>query len=120
MLKRICVVLILTLVCSSVVLSQTSTGSISGRVLDNSGAVVPNTTVTAVQQDTNVSTTTKANELGLYSFPNVRPGMYRLETEAPGFKKLVRGGLEVQVATGIRVDLTMEVGAVTESVTITA
>jgi hypothetical protein len=98
---------------------QSFTGAITGTVADPSGAAIPNVKVTAVEQRSNVSSETKSDTRGVYLFPALRPGMYRMEAEASGFRKLVRSGIEVRVNDSLTVDLSLTLGAVTESVEVT-
>ena len=96
--------------------AQSFTGAISGRVTDPSSAGVARAKIAAIEETTNVTTDSVADDQGDYAFPSLRPGPYRLEVEASGFKKLVRSGLAVQVNSRIRVDLVMSLGAISERV----
>ena len=96
--------------------AQSITGGISGTVADQTGAVVPNAKLTAIETRSNVVTETVSDAAGAYSFPALRVGEYRVEAEADGFRKLVRSGIQVRVNDRLRVDLTMTLGAVSESV----
>src|ERR1700751_2894885 len=62
-----------------------STGTVNGRVIDQGGAVVPDATVTAVNEDTGITRTTKTNGNGLYSIPALEPGQYDIRVEMKGF-----------------------------------
>jgi hypothetical protein len=94
-------------------------GEISGTVVDPSGAGVPNSTVTLTSTSTNVSRTEQTNEQGLYTFPSVPPGTYNVRVEHPGFKTTT-SNVEVQVQQSVRLDLTLQVGQVSESVEVSA
>src|ERR1051325_1653175 len=98
--------------------AQAVTGTLLGNITDSSGAAVPGVTVTATEVDTNVTRTTVSNEAGHYSFPSMRNGKYSVTAELQGFKKVTRQNIEVDVNTTIRVDLTLEVGAITEAVNV--
>lgn len=100
--------------------AQETRGSITGRVTDPSGAVIPTVKVEALNVATNVSVTAVTNEAGNYDIPYLLPGLYRLTAEAPGFKRTVRDGIELRVGDRLVVDLRLEVGAVTESVEVVA
>ncbi len=100
--------------------AQTSTSRISGTVLDASGAVVPRAAVTLTNDATGVSERQETTDAGLYSFPSVPVGVYTLKVEAPGFRTAVRGGVVLQVNTPLTLDVTLEVGAPTESVVVSA
>ncbi|MGH9658927.1 MAG: carboxypeptidase-like regulatory domain-containing protein, partial [Bryobacteraceae bacterium] len=93
---------------------------ILGRVADNSAAVVPNVDVRATNAATGVSATAKTNASGNYILPYLLPGAYTLSAELTGFKRFVREGVRVRVSEMTEVNLTLEVGQVTETVEITA
>ena len=100
--------------------AQDARGKILGMVTDSTGAVIPGAAVTAVQLEQNTSAPTRANTAGNYELPFLLPGPYRLEVVAQGFKTYRREPIEVRVGETATVDVKMEVGAVTESVQITA
>ncbi len=101
--------------------AQTISGTISGRVVDPSGAVVPGATVRLVEQSTNVAVTTKVLSDGDFAFPVVLPGTYTITVEAPGFKKFVKRGLVLTASERLSAGtLALEVGSVSQSVTVTA
>jgi len=95
-------------------------GSISGIVTDSSGAVVPDATVKVTNLDTNVVITVKTNSAGLYGATSLNPGRYKVEGEAKGFKTAVLSQLTLDVNVNLKVDLSLTVGQVTESVEVTA
>src|SRR5579864_3201133 len=94
-------------------------GEISGTVVDPSGAGVPNSVVTLTHTTTNAVRTEQTNEQGLYTFPSVPPGTYNVKVEHPGFKTTT-SNVEVQVQQSVRLDLTLQVGQVSESVEVSA
>src|SRR5438128_7981760 len=98
--------------------AQAVTGTLLGNVTDSSGAAVPGATVTATETQTNISRTTVSNESGYYIFSSLQNGTYSVDAELQGFKKFVRQNVKVDVNTTIRVDLKLEVGAITEAVTV--
>ena len=100
--------------------AQAVRGTLLGSIGDTSGSSVPGATVTATDQGTSISSTTVTNQDGFYTFPNLKDGIYRVEAELAGFKKVVRENVRVDVNTTIRVDLTLEAGAVTEVLTVSA
>src|SRR5258708_14411535 len=71
------------------VLAQTS-GSITGEVTDQSGAVAPNAAVTATNSKTNVARSTATNAAGIYSFPDLTPGTYEVKVTAAGFAHILK------------------------------
>ena len=100
--------------------AQAVRGTLLGSIADTSGSSVPGATVTATDQGTNISSTTVTNQDGFYTFPNLKDGIYRVEAELSGFKKVVRENVRVDVNTTLRVDLTLEAGAITEVLTVIA
>jgi len=100
--------------------AQVLYGSIVGAVVDPTGAVVPKATVTITSKATGLSRETITDEAGRYSIPNVLPGTYDLKVTASGFRPLVRENVEVTINTVARVDVKLEVGALTEQVTVAA
>ena len=100
--------------------AQAVAGTLLGNVTDASGAAVPGATVTATEMDTNIARTTVTNETGNYIFSSLKNGRYNVEAELQGFRKIVRQNVKVDVNTTMRVDLTLEMGTVTESVTVAA
>lgn len=91
-------------------------GEIVGEVVDSSGAVVQGASVTVTNLATNATRSVQTNEAGLYSFPSLVPGMYRVRVEMKGFKTTTRTDIELQVQQSARINFAMEVGAVTEAV----
>ena len=102
----------------STVYAQAVTGTLLGNVTDSSGAAVPGATVTATETQTNIARTAVSNETGHYLFSSLKNGTYTVEAELQGFRKLVRQNVRVDVNTTMRVDLTLELGQLTESVTV--
>jgi len=100
--------------------AQAVRGTLLGSISDGSGSSVPGATVTATDQGTSISSNTVTNQDGFYTFPNLKDGIYRVEAELAGFKKIVRENVRVDVNTTIRVDLTLEAGAITEVLTVSA
>src|SRR5258708_22318277 len=93
-------------------------GTITGEVKDSTGAVLPGVTVTVVNKGTNATRATSSNEVGLFDFPALPPGVYTVKSELEGFKTVSRD-LELQVQQTARVNFTLELGAVSESATVT-
>ncbi len=97
-----------------------SSASLSGTVTDPSGAAVAGATITVLNVETNVSQSTRTNDVGLYSFPIVPPGTYRLTARSQGFKELVETNLVVHVQDAISQSLKMEIGSTTDTITVSA
>lgn len=100
--------------------AQDSRGRITGRVVDSTGAVMPAVQVTAVHAETNVAYSRQSNESGNYDIPYLPLGVYTVSAEAPGFKKFLRGNVEVRVDSTIAVEITMAPGEIAEAITVTA
>src|SRR6266481_5308120 len=100
-------------------LGQTQ-GDITGEVSDISGAVIPGATVIVTNQGTNVKRQVITNGVGVYSFPSLLPGMYRVRVEKVGFQSIVRSGIELQVQAVARIDFRMDVGQVSEALNVSA
>ena len=105
---------------ASIATGQIGTATITGRVTDPSGAVIPNVSVTVVQTETNFQFTAVTNDGGLFRVQSLQPGPYRATFEAGGFKRLIRENLELHVGDVMAVDTAMQVGNVSESVEVTA
>jgi outer membrane receptor protein involved in Fe transport len=100
--------------------AQVRFGSILGTVSDPSGASLADATVKISNLGTNETRSAKTTSAGTYSFPNLNAGMYRVDVEVAGFKRFTQDRVEVQVDLATRVDATMQVGNVTESVLVTS
>jgi hypothetical protein len=112
---------LLALVFASVtVFGQSGTSSVRGSVTDAQGNVVSNATVTLTNTATNASRTATTNDSGAYVFELIPPGPYRVEVEAAGFKKAVVTDVQALVAKVTEVSVQVEVGAVSETVTVPA
>ncbi|PYS13571.1 MAG: hypothetical protein DMG15_10755, partial [Acidobacteria bacterium] len=98
--------------------AQVDRGTIVGAVTDPSGAVIPGTQIKVVKIDTNATTDLETNSAGLYTAPNLPLGTYRLIFEKAGFGKLVRQPVEIRAGGEVRVDATLSVGNVSESVSV--
>lgn len=101
---------------SSAARAQVDEGSITGTVLDPSGAVVPNADVTLLNTDQGISLQTKTNATGTYTFSPVRIGHYTVSVAARGFAKTTQKNLTVNVAQVLQVNVTVKPGGTTETV----
>ena len=95
-------------------------GSITGLISDPAGAVVANASVEAKNTATGVVVSAATSATGNYVFAALPAGMYEIDANVPGFKKYVRTGVTVQQLQTTRVDIALEIGASTESVTVSA
>lgn len=100
------------------VIAQTGTSNISGTVKDTAGAVVPGATVTAKNEATGVSHTQTTTESGLYFFSSLPVGKYTITVEKQGFKTLQNTNNDLQVGEPLVVDAALEIGQVSETVTV--
>src|SRR5438132_9052536 len=114
-------VLITTLVVllfSLAIFAQANFGRILGRVTDPTGAVLPGASISIVDTQRGLARTVTTDEAGQYNAPTLIPGTYTVRVEFPGFKTLDRGNVVVEVGQEIRVDLTIEPGQQSETVTV--
>jgi hypothetical protein len=100
--------------------AQLDRGSITGTVFDSTGAAIPGAKVTVRQAETQTTWQSQTNSAGQYTVPYLPAGTYELRYEAPAFKTTVRTGIQVGATAVVRADATLEVGATTESVQVTA
>jgi hypothetical protein len=99
--------------------AQSTTQQISGSVRDASGAVVTSAKITVLHVETGQVRNTNVNESGFWVVSSIPIGMYEVTAEAPGFKKSTQKNVKVDVNSKPAVDLTLEVGSLSESVTVT-
>ncbi len=99
--------------------AQNFVGGVRGLVQDPGGAVIAGATVTLTNQATGVANVTTTNATGQYSFSQVDPATYSISVEAQGFKKLTHPDVVVGTQETVGVDITMELGQMTESVQVT-
>ena len=92
----------------------------TGRVTDPSGSSVSGATVKMIETARGVVHETTSNETGLYTLPNLPVGSYRLEATAPGFKSYIQTGIELQVNNHVQLNVPLQLGAVSESVEVSA
>src|SRR5215469_6887336 len=102
------------------VFAQSDRGTITGTIVDPAGAVIASATIEARNTATGVSYQTASTATGNYTIAQLPVGTYDVSAAVPGFKKYVRQGVAVGVAEVLRIDLALEVGAATESVTVQA
>ena len=100
--------------------AQTATGNINGYVRDTTGAIVPNASVTAKMTEQQFVRTAETNAEGFYQLLALPPGTYDVTVEAKGFQRQTQTGLQLTVNQNLRVDASLQVGAVETQVTIDA
>jgi len=118
--RRVIVLMLALAAVSSAALAQDFRGAITGRITDSSNARMPGVTVVATNVETNVAQTTVTNSEGDYTVLYLNPGTYTVTAELSGFKKLARNNLQVRVGEKLGVDFTLEVGAMAETVQVSA
>lgn len=95
-----------------------STANVVGAIRDTSGAAVPAATITMIQVQTGLRQTRESGPDGAYSMPLLPVGQYRLEVEHQGFQRHVQSGITLTVNDNLRLDVTLVVGSISESVTV--
>jgi len=108
----------LVLLCG-MLLAQQETGSITGQVVDPTGGAVPGAQVTVKNESTGAAFSASADGTGFYRVPQLIPGTYTITVGAAGFSSLVRQGIGLRVDDRLRIDFTLQVGAVTEQIAVT-
>src|SRR5713226_2018033 len=100
--------------------AQSTSATLSGTVLDPAGARIPNVQITLQNIQTGVVLTNVTNEAGVYVFPSVQPGLYRLTAELQGFRKYILNDLTVDVSARMTINIPLEVAAAQETVEVIA
>src|SRR5918995_4764996 len=116
MLRPACVVMSLTWLLPATTFAQQ--GQINGVVTDSSGGVLPGVTVTAVESQTGISRDTVSGANGRYSFVSIRPTSYEIRAALPGFKTVQRTGITLQADQNLTVNVTLELGELSETITV--
>ena len=101
------------------VFAQAGNSTITGTVKDPTDAPIPGVTVRVLNLDTGIQLQTITNEVGVFRISALVPGSYNLQADLPGFSRLTRGPLVLQVSQTLAIDLPLQLGALTESVSVT-
>ena len=117
--RRVCCVFIVFLCFVSLVRAQMESASLSGRVTDPQGAVVPHTIIEAIENNTNIKTTTETNDAGLYYLSSLRPGSYRLVVSKDGFRQIIQADVVLHVQDVLTLNFGLQIGSVNETITVT-
>ncbi len=117
--RRVLLALSLILLIAGALWAQSDRATVTGTVKDPTGAVIPGVTVTAVNVNTAVRTTTVTNNVGLYSILNLPIGKYTVLFDKDGFKKLERSGIALSTAQVAQIDVELPVGTTSDSVVVT-
>ena len=118
--RSLCVLIVLWMALALSVQAQVDTGTITGRVTDPSGSVVPNVQITLIQPETSFRFEAVSNSEGIFRIQSLQPGTYQISFESPGFKRLVKDNIVLQTGAVLPVDARLELGSATESVQVTA
>src|SRR5262245_41426553 len=118
--NRLAVLTIIATLIAMRAFAQTPTGTILGTVKDVQGAAVPGATVTATNLGTQYSRTVVTDEIGEYALRLLPVGTYKVDVTLAGFKSFTQTGIALEVGRNARVDATIELGAVSESLTVVA
>src|SRR5215813_4588524 len=119
LLGGLCLVVVLSLVTPAVRAQSTSTGTVTGVVTDQQGAVVPGAEVTLTDTATNAVRKTTSNDAGRYTFVNVAPGIYDIAVSKTGFQRAVVAGQKVTVGLELAADVALQAGSISETVLVT-
>ncbi|MDE1162259.1 MAG: carboxypeptidase regulatory-like domain-containing protein [Acidobacteriaceae bacterium] len=111
-------VAVFALVLPSVLSAQEFRGVISGTVEDSSGAIVPGASVTVIDMGTGAKYKTQSNASGIYDATSLAPGKYQVHVEAPSFRAYTRSGITIQAGDHPQIDVKLDLGAVTDTVTV--
>ncbi len=109
---------VLSLIGAPISSAFAATATLTGRVTDSTGAVLPGATVTAANVDTNTTVSSVSNRDGVYALSNLATGTYRVTVELSGFQTIVKPDVQAHVAETITLDFELPVGSVLESVTV--
>src|SRR5262245_55532741 len=119
-LKRAFTISVLCLCLSIIGKAQTERGTIRGTVQDPTGAIVAGAKITATNVATNARVEVVSTESGIYNIPGLPAGTYLVTAEMTGFKKLNRENVTVAVAAVVGIDLKLDLGEISDSVTVTS
>jgi hypothetical protein len=117
---RTAVAACVVVLCATSAHAQFDSANVSGVVQDSSGGVLPGVDVTLTNVGTGNQRQAVTNDAGLYTFPNAPVGEYRITAVLSGFKSLTKSGVQVNAGVNIRVDVALEVGALSETVQVEA
>ncbi len=118
-LKNVWLAMVLTALLPGLLPAQRGGGKLEGRVTDKSGGVIPGVAVVCVNEGTGVARETISDESGYYNFPSLPAGNYSVTAEIEGFKKTNAPRVKIEIAATVNLNLTMEVGDLSEEVTVT-
>ncbi len=114
------VLLTLVLLLGASALNAQTAATLTGTVIDSTDAVVPGVKITLKNPETGETYTASTNEAGAYTIPFIKPGTYELTAQAAGFKQHSRPGVRMETTASARADISLELGELTEVVTVEA
>ena len=117
---HLCAVWALAIFLPALAWGQGAGGTINGTVSDGTGAVIPGAQISIVNSETGVATAAETGINGVYAVPNMQPGEYNISASADGFKSVEVRGLRLNVASEISQSFALEIGAITETVEVSA
>jgi len=119
LLRGTLIVSMLALLGAGLLPAQTVTGTLEGHVQDSTGALVPNVSITVVNQDTGMGRTTATNSEGFYLVTFLPLGVYRVTAAVPGFRTVNKTGVTVELNKTTVSDFRLEVSQVSETIDVT-
>jgi len=118
--RLIVIASVCVLLCFGMAFAQSDRGTITGRVVDPAGAMIPNVPIEAKNLDTGAVYQAASSATGNFTIAQLPVGNYQLSASVTGFKQYIRTGITVMVAQTLRIDIPLEVGNITETVTVSA
>ena len=116
----VCALAVAAVLLTGVAFAQSTTAQLTGAVTDRSGASVPGASITVTNVATGITRTATTSEVGYYTAALLPPGNYSVRIEKQGFRTVTRSGIVLNVDQVVRLDLTLEVGSVSEAIDVTA
>jgi len=113
-------VMLMSIFCVAIVNAQSGTSGVSGAIVDQNNAAVSGATVTIINPETGFTRTVTTNDEGKFNFLSIPPATYRIEVEAANFKKVVNNGVQGSVDKATEVNIALEPGDVSATVTVTS
>jgi hypothetical protein len=114
------ILFVLTLALGLLLCAQQPTTEVTGVITDPSGAVIPGATITVTNVNTGVTASTTSNGSGNYLFPVLNPGHYSIMVQQHGFDQVTRTGIELVISEVARFDFTLQLGATTQTIQVSA
>src|SRR5262245_8602453 len=115
---RVCAAWLLAAVIATPAAAQIGAGGLTGSIVDQAGAAVPGATVTVTSAGKGATRTVVTSADGVYTVPGLSPGLYNVHAELAGFRPLTQEGVRIATGEAVRLDLTLELGGVSEAVTV--